>query len=246
MERPLAAALLAASHLLPEEFRRAHVGLFIPEHLDALAARLLACHASGPPAVPPLPHFAAEQTPPLGPAWEPFRDPVRAWVDAADSREEETLAALAAAFPAAGTASLLLLVGQRLTPGSVADVRAIPPPREDLLAAATRPHRGGPLSAAARAIGKHHHRPDGEFWGQVRGPAEEKNRAAGTIVADILGRATWWNVFHHPLHGLLYEARVPSGHGARWALPGPVFVGFVDPFDEPGGEPAGPSCPLPS
>jgi hypothetical protein len=34
------------------------------------------------------------------------------------------------------------------------------------------------------------------------------------------------------MHDLVYEARVPSGHGTRWGQLGDEFVGFLEPFDE--------------
>jgi hypothetical protein len=133
----------------------------------------------------------------------------------------------------AGCANLLLLLGQRRTPASITDSRGIPPAREQLLAAANRPHTDGDrLTVAGRALTKHVHRSPEAFWGEVTGSAEEKNAAALKVLKRILDNPTWWNVFGHFQHELVYEVRVPSGHGARWGHAGGEFIGFLEPFDE--------------
>jgi hypothetical protein len=52
------------------------------------------------------------------------------------------------------------------------------------------------------------------------------------MLLHILDNTTWWNVFGHFKHVLVYEARVPSGHGARWGQGGDELIGFLEPFDE--------------
>ncbi|WBX78052.1 hypothetical protein PG911_07290 [Tenacibaculum ovolyticum] len=32
----------------------------------------------------------------------------------------------------------------------------------------------------------------------------------------MLKNKTWWNVYYHYKHELVYEVRIASGHGARW------------------------------
>jgi hypothetical protein len=102
-----------------------------------------------------------------------------------------------------------------------------------LLHSATAGHGdGNPLTVAARALSKHVHRSPEAFWGTVTGSVAEKNAAALRVLNDVLDRTTWWNVFGHFQHELVYEARVPSGHGARWGRLGEEFIGFLEPFDE--------------
>jgi hypothetical protein len=230
--RSLYHVLQACRPLLPEPFGSAHARLFAQEeHLAALAARLLAFARQGVPAEPPPPRFAAECTPPLEAAFAPFRDAVAAWHD--DSYSSALPRQFTDALVVAGTRNLLVLLGQRLTPASVTDARAIPPTRARLLASARRPHgNADPLTVAGRALAKHVHRSPAAFWGQVSGSAAEKNAAAEEVLARILGGATWWNVFGHFKHDLVYEARVPTGHGARWGRLGDEFIGFLEPFDE--------------
>jgi hypothetical protein len=216
--------LAAAADLLPEPFRSAHARLYSGELLDRLADRLLQFARDGPATELPPPHFAAEQTPPPAEAFAPFRHALEKWPDDPDLPRR-----LADALLAVGCPGLLLLLGQRLTPASVTDARAIPPERGRLLAAADRAGRQG-LSVAGRALAKHAPRSPGSFWGVASGPVAVKNAAARAAVARVLDGATWWNVFGHPEHGLVYEARLPSGHGVRWRHPGDEFIGFLEPF----------------
>jgi hypothetical protein len=225
--------LTACADLLPESFRAKHARLFEAEHLDRLASRLLAQHREGVPGGRLPPHFDAECTPPLADAFAPFAAALALWDAAGDRQTPAIVGAFAEAILRAGCGSLLLLLGQRRTPASLTDARALPPPRLVLLAAAARPcGPRDPLSAAARALAKHVHRSPAPFWGASRGSVADKNRAAATLLADLIDRATWWNVFGHYQHDIVYEARVPTGHGARWGQDGREFIGFLEPFEQ--------------
>jgi hypothetical protein len=225
--------LAACVPLVPGPFCTEHARLFEPEHLDRLAARLLRFHRGGVLDSRPPPHFSAECSPPVGGVFAVFADALRLWEAAPGLCSPAVPRAFADAVVRAGCPGLLLLLGQRRTPASLTDARAIPPPRATLLAAAARPcGERDPLTAGARALSKHVHRSAEAFWGEVRGSAGAKNRAAEAVVGRILGGATWWNVFGHYKHGTVFEARVATGHGARWGRDGIAFIGFLEPFDE--------------
>jgi hypothetical protein len=230
----LQSTLTACVPLLLDDFQRAHSRLFEEEHLARLASRLLAFAREGVPSAFPLPHFAAECTPPLADTWAPFRESVAQWLAAEDKLSPPLLQRFADALVAAGCKRLLILLGQRLTPASLTDARAIPPTRARLLASANREHNPADhLTVSARALSKHAHRSPEAFWGgEVRGSVPEKNARAVEVLNRILDNTTWWNVFGHFAHDLVYEARVPSGHGARWGFGGDEFIGFLEPFDE--------------
>jgi hypothetical protein len=232
--RSLHHALLACRVLLPEPLRQNLARLFDEEeHVALLAARLLICARQGVPGRRPLPHFGAECTPPLADAFGFFRPAVAAWHD--DPDDPAVVQRLAAAVAAAGVGNLLVLMGQRRTPGSVTDASALPPARRTLLAAAGQKHgEADDLTAAGRALAKHAARPGDGFWGSISGPSAGKNAAAERLLVQILDAATWWNVFVHFSHGLVYEAREPLGHGARWGQGGATFIGFLEPFEEGG------------
>jgi hypothetical protein len=201
------------------------------ERLAVLSTRLLVFSRQGVPASPPPPHFSAECTPPLAEAFAHFQPALAAWHERPDSPDVPAL--LAGAIAAAGVKNLLALLGQRMTPASLTDASALPPPRAKLLARALRPHSAADrLSVAARALSKHAPRSTGTFWGEVTGSPDEKNAAAGRLLTRILDEATWWNVFGHHKHDRVFEARVASGHGARWGHAGEEFIGFLEPFSE--------------
>lgn len=228
-------ALYETQSLIPAELAGRLRPLYLSEELrDKLAWRLLVYLRQGAPAAHPLPTFAEESTPPLAAAFEFFRPAVRHWFD---FREDPSVPRrLADALVAAGVVNVLVLLGMRLTPGSVPDERGFPPAQEALARAAAEAPEGG-LSAAARALDKHAARgPD--FWGRPEGNVEQRNELALELIERILGECTWWNVFFHGKHELVFEARLPSGHGARWAVEGPAFVGLLEPFEDEAAEEA--------
>jgi hypothetical protein len=223
--------LQACVPLVREPFLSEHQRLFHPDHLNTLAARLAAFAERGVPAAQPPPHFAAECTPPLSEAWSFFRPAVAACLSGVED-SQQVRQALAEAFVAAGCGNVLLLLGQRRTPASLTDASGIPPTRAELLASANARHdESSGLSVVARALTKHIPRATGTFWGEVRGSTAEKNAAANRVLERILDNTTWWNVFGHFQHETVFEAREPSGHGARWARGG-EFIGFLEPFLE--------------
>jgi hypothetical protein len=221
---PLSTTLTAAVGHLDSAFRVAHNRLWAAEHLDRIADRLANWHSRGVPAGPPPPHFAAECTPHYEGAFAPFRGPL------GDGSGPE---AFARAMEAAGCGSLLLLLGQRRTPATPIDARGIPPTAAELIAsAAARHHPRDDLTVAARALAKHSHRTPDRFWGASTGPAAVQNAHALEVLNRIVAGRTWWNVFGHYQHEAVFEARLPSGHGARWTADGGTFVGFLDSFDD--------------
>jgi hypothetical protein len=214
-------------------FRAARGRSLKEESLSRLAARLLEFQSAGHATPLPPPHFAAECTPSCEPIWQHWQPVLDRWSTAPDRLAEPILHTLIACWESTSTPDLLLLLGQRRTPASVTDERAIPPTQAELLQAASRLHcESDALTVAGRALTKHVVRSTGDFWGAVRGSPALKNEQALNLVQRILTESTWWNVFGHYKHVLVYEARLPTGHGARWACPNLDFIGFLEPFDE--------------
>ena len=190
----------------------------------------------------PAPHFDVEETPDLAALLAPL-------TELSTIGGGPSSGALRGVLESLGLRGVLLLLGQRLTPASVTDVRAIPPTGEALLAPIDAPHsEGSTLSVGARALAKHAARRENpQIWGVVRGSDEEKNRLARSVVERVLDGTTWWNVFTHFQHDVVCEARLDSARGVRWALrptspvapsslpiPGaaePRLIGFVEPHD---------------
>ena len=228
--RALLDALRAARPHLPEQAARDLARLFDDDELlSRLAARLTSFGRDGVPERHPPPYFHGECTPPLAEAFAAFSGAVAAWLAAPESGDLP--ARFAAALSSAKMRDVLVMLGQRFTPASLTDARALPPSRARLLEAAARPHSPPDrLSVAGRALAKHAARAGGSFWGEVTGPSEQKNAAALAVLRRILDGATWWNTFGHFEHETAFEARLPTGHGARWAHGGGEFIGFLEPF----------------
>jgi hypothetical protein len=83
----------------------------------------------------------------------PYARPVRSWAAVPSDPDPTLAAAFAAAVVEAGIPGLLVLLGRRLTPGSVTGSQAIPPTSDVLMADAASPHRPGVrVCKAARAL----------------------------------------------------------------------------------------------
>lgn len=124
---------------------------------------------------------------------------------------------------------LLILLGMRFTPASLKTVDALPPPKAQLLHQAFLPYNTQ-LSQAVRAWEKHVGRHPDNFWGEVSGGNAAKEQLVQQKLSKLLDEATWWNTFAHYKHGIVYEFRVASGHGARWKQEDLSFLGFLEPF----------------
>ncbi len=121
---------------------------------------------------------------------------------------------------------ILLLSGRRVTPGSIFE--QLPPNDSKLISSASEMYNEF-LTVSARALSKHIFRSN--YWGTWSGKNSDKNKYASEKIKEILQNRTWWNIFGHFKHKKIYEARIPSGHGARWSMDPIVFIGFVEPND---------------
>lgn len=226
--------LKACELSLPESFRNVHAKLFEQEHVNTLAEKLIDFWENGVPDEFPSPQFSVECTPPLSEAFSFFKEPLRIWEAGGRNKSQKIVKMFTDALMTATCKNILILMGQRLTPASITDARAIPPTKDELMKSATDIYKEG-LTIAARAWTKHAHRSPEKFWGEVVGTTAEKNEFVTKLISKILEETTWWNVFGHYKHELIYEARVETGHGARWGKNGAEFIGFVEPFDPESG-----------
>ncbi|MFK8009687.1 MAG: hypothetical protein AB8H03_25235 [Saprospiraceae bacterium] len=126
--------------------------------------------------------------------------------------------------------SLLVILGQRKTPATISDKNGIPPLKNQLLKSSFELYNEQ-ICKAARAREKHISRNEADtFWGKIEGTPMEKEQAAKTIVRKIVEEKTWWNIFTHYKHEVVYEIRVASGQGIRWKLNNLELIGFLEPF----------------
>jgi hypothetical protein len=134
-------------------------------------------------------------------------------------------ATAAAALAAVGRdiGAVLLLVGCRVTVGSIVAARtgygAVPPLRQ-LIDAFDRPHDPRQaFSVGARALAKHCHRGAEGWWGAgaLSGSQQEKNAAAHHILRHrLLADVQWCNVHMLPHDIVTIELRCSDGYGVRW------------------------------
>ncbi|KUJ54818.1 hypothetical protein AR686_14625 [Chryseobacterium aquaticum subsp. greenlandense] len=123
----------------------------------------------------------------------------------------------------------LNILGQRLTSASIHDENAIPPLRNLLIEACEKPFNDE-ITTAQRAWEKHVGRMDDQFWGEVKGNNQQKQQMVMKKINNILDNKTWWNVFFHYKHELVYEVREKGGHGIRWSHGGKNLIGFLEVF----------------
>jgi len=123
----------------------------------------------------------------------------------------------------------LNILGQRMTSASIRDENAVPPLREILLEACEQPFNSE-ITIAQRAWEKHVGRMDDEFWGEIKGNNSQKQEKVMEKITYILDNRTWWNVFFHYKHELVFEVREKDGHGIRWSHGGRQLIGFLEKF----------------
>ncbi|MBB6372297.1 hypothetical protein [Chryseobacterium shigense] len=123
----------------------------------------------------------------------------------------------------------LIILGQRLTSASIRDENAVPPVKETLIEACTKPFNSE-ITIAQRAWEKHIGRMDDRFWGEIKGNNQQKQEKVMEKINYILDHRTWWNVFYHYKHELVFEVREKEGHGIRWSHGGKQLIGFLEKF----------------
>ncbi|SMO91750.1 hypothetical protein SAMN06265171_11210 [Chryseobacterium rhizoplanae] len=123
----------------------------------------------------------------------------------------------------------LNILGQRLTSASIRDEHAIPPLKTMLINACQEPFNNE-ITIAQRAWEKHIGRMDDNFWGEIKGNNQQKQEKVMAKIHDILDNRTWWNVFFHYKHELVFEVREKEGHGIRWSHGGTKLIGFLEKF----------------
>lgn len=124
---------------------------------------------------------------------------------------------------------LLTVMGQRFTPASAKDITALPPLTEILLESSFSMYNDQ-ICMATRAWEKHIGRSDDQFWGEMRGSQSEKDKKVRALIVKMIEEQTWWNIFFHYKHELVFEMRVATGHGIRWNSAGTQLIGFLEPF----------------
>lgn len=123
----------------------------------------------------------------------------------------------------------LIVLGQRLTSASIRDENAVPP-LQNVLIDACKESFNNEITIAQRAWEKHTGRMEDNFWGEVKGNNQQKQEKVMQKIHYILENKTWWNIFFHYKHGLVFEVREKQGHGIRWSHGGKKLIGFLEKF----------------
>lgn len=123
----------------------------------------------------------------------------------------------------------LNILGQRLTSASIRDESAIPPLKSILIESCQKSFNNE-ITLGQRAWEKHVGRMEDEFWGEVKGNNQQKQKVVMEKIHHILDNQTWWNTFFHYKHHLVFEIREKNGHGIRWSHEGTQLIGFLETF----------------
>ena len=220
---------LDAKPFFSEEWKEAYKDFLEEEHLHKLAKNLLGFYIQGVPKQLTAPLFNEEITPLLEESFFFFKPLL-------DTIEKEIYKStliihkdVVKVFERINFKHVLLLMGQRITSATIQDAHGIPPLQKDVLEASFKSYNSQ-ISKVLRAFEKHTERTANNYWGIIRGNPSEKEEKVKIVLENMLANITWWNVFYHYKHELLYEIRIPSGHGARWKKSNLEFIGFVEPF----------------
>lgn len=152
-------------------------------------------------------------------------------LEAFENDSDQVKSALINMFQETPFEIILLILGQRLTSASRRDETGIPPLKENLLESCFQPFNNE-ISIAARAWEKHVGRKKNSIFGEIKGNGNQKKETVEKLVHHIMNNKTWWNVFYHYKHDLVYEIRVANGQGMRWSADGKRFIGFLEDFLE--------------
>ncbi|MNQ21368.1 hypothetical protein D3C85_344840 [compost metagenome] len=211
---------------LSKEWKERYALFLTDENLKLFSENLISFH-NQKSEILRLPYFKDEIIVSLQDAVFCFTDVIENFKNNSE-RLEETLIQT---FEKTPFKVILLILGQRLTSASKRDETGIPPSREVLLKSCFEPFNKE-ISIAARAWEKHVGRKKDSIFGEIKGNTIQKKEKVEKLIHYIINYKTWWNIFYHYKHGLVYEIRVQNGQGLRWSADGKKFIGFLEDFLE--------------
>lgn len=216
---------------LSEEWKATYSAFLQNEHLSVLTRNVYALYENDIERFHGKPNFEEEIIPDIKEAFLIFKEQFKILKKYNFEWNVLTRKAFATALETTNFEDILILSGQRLTSASIQDEHGIPPLQNELLKQSFKAHNDQ-ISKAVRAWEKHAQRSTESFWGAVKGSAEEKEKNVQQLVKHMLKHKTWWNVFTHYKHEIVYEVRIPSGHGIRWKKENLELIGFLEPFED--------------
>ncbi|MCH2224378.1 MAG: hypothetical protein MK066_06365 [Crocinitomicaceae bacterium] len=212
---------------LSNEWKNKHKKFIVEEHWTLFIKRLNQCLNTEHPKHG-LPYFKEEVTPPIEEIKKYFILAHKQLIENGEKTHSE-INLWAKVIENAPFEYLLIILGQRQTSASLKSKEAIPPLKQTLINSCLSPYNNQ-ICSATRAWEKHAGRSQDNFWGQLKGNSEKKNEHVKKMIIELINKKTWWNIFHHYKHQLVYELRISSGHGIRWNKSGTHLIGFLEPF----------------
>lgn len=213
--------LEAISQLDNKDWLEKYKNFLQEEHLLHFTKRLFQYYHKEIPLTQPLPYFDDEIKQNLCESFSHFSELF--------NQEEDLTKAIKEILINTHFKHVLLLLGQRITSASLQDENAIPPLKEILHCSCFQPYNKE-TSVGVRAWEKHVGRHENSVMGEIKGNQSEKNNKVNHLMNYMCENATWWNVFYHYKHGLVYEIRIENGQGMRWTSDGKQFIGFLEHF----------------
>jgi hypothetical protein len=211
---------------LSVEWKSKYAELLHHEHWNVIGERIFLSVFKNEINHNPLPIFNEEIIPDY-PVHYQFFKKIAFIIEKNDNERAQFIAQIIEQTP---IESLLIILGQRKTSATIIDQNGIPPINEQLLKSSFLPYNAH-KSKASRAREKHISRnKEDYFWGKIEGNPAEKEQVTQIIVKKMIEEKTWWNVFTHYKHGVVYEIRVASGQGIRWKKDKLELIGFLEPF----------------
>ncbi|GAA3510176.1 hypothetical protein GCM10022393_24160 [Aquimarina addita] len=214
---------------LSDRWKASNSDFLIPEYIDLFAKKMETYLYDGIPETYPLPLCNDEKTPALSEVIRHFIEVIKITRNNGGAITTDVSKLWAIAIENTTFEYLMILMGQRYTASSSKGKAALPPAKVLLLKSAFT-SLNEQILVATKAWEKHAGRSANNFWGEVKGGPKEKEKKVKNIVITMIKNHTWWNIFFHYKHGLVYEIRVPSGHGIRWNRKGTRLIGFLEPF----------------
>lgn len=212
---------------LNKEWKEKYALFLTDENLNLFSENLFHFYQNQKSEVSRLPSFKEEILIPK----EDFLPYFKTVFEALESNPDQLKLEIINMFKKTPFEIILLILGQRLTSASVRDETAIPPAKEILLESCLQPFNSE-TTIVTRAWEKHVGRKKDSIFGEIKGNAQQKQETVEKLIDYIILNKTWWNVFHHYKHDIVYEIRIPNGQGMRWSGDGKKFIGFLEHFLE--------------
>ncbi|MGB0863382.1 MAG: hypothetical protein ACPGXZ_10710 [Saprospiraceae bacterium] len=212
--------------LLSLEWKGRYAELLHHEHWNIIGHRIFFYLFKNEISHNPLPFFDEEIVPDYVIHYQ-YLKKIELIIEKNDNEKAQFIAKIIEETP---VESLLIILGQRKTSATITDENGIPPITEQLLKNSFLPYNPH-TSKASRAREKHISRnKETSVWGKIEGNPSQKEQVTKMIVKKIIEEKTWWNVFTHYKHGVVYEVRIASGQGIRWKKDNLELIGFLEPF----------------